>query len=109
MKKRILVLLALIMSVLFVSCGSSGDNVKDALNDTSIFSQEEINYVNSLIEDDHDVILKTINSTTMQFSGNYSYVSEDTGNTITGTFSEKIEKKNGIFARMVNRQVTNMN
>lgn len=95
MKKRILVLLALIMSVLFVSCGSSGDNVKDALNDTSIFSQEEINYVNSLIEDDHDVTLKTINSTTMQFSGNYSY-GDGNGNTVSATFSEKIEKKNGI-------------
>lgn len=87
MKKRILVLLALIMSVLFVSCGSSGDNVKDALNDTSIFSH-------SKIEDEHDVTLKTINSTTMQFSGNYSY--EDEGKTVSGTFSDKIEKKNGI-------------
>ena len=98
MKKRILVLLALIMSVLFVSCGSSGDNVKDALNDTSIFSQEEIDYVNSEIEETkqygYNVTSKTINSTTMQFSGNYSY--EDEGKTVSGTFSDKIEKKNGI-------------
>ena len=96
MKKRILVLLALIMSVLFVSCGSSGDNVKDALNDTSIFSQEEINYVNNGMEEmkqyGYNVTSKTINSTTMQFSGNYSYEDEDTGDTVTGTFSEKIEK-----------------
>lgn len=98
MKKRILVLLALIMSVLFVSCGSSGDNVKDALNDTSIFSQEEINYVNSVIEEmkqyGYNVTSKTINSTTMQVSGNYSY--EDEGKTVSGTFSDKIEKKNNI-------------
>ena len=100
MKKRILVSLALIMSVLFVSCGSSGDNVKDALNDTSIFSQEEINYVNNyyieeMKKDGATNILKTVNSTTMQFSGNYSYV-DGNGNTVSATFSEKIEKKNGI-------------
>lgn len=94
MKKRILVLLALIMSVLFVSCGSSGDNVKDALNDTSIFSQEEIDYVNSELEHSPEVT-STINSTTMQFSENYSYVDRE-GNTVSGTRSEKIEKKNGI-------------
>ena len=53
MKKRILVLLALIMSILLVGCGgsSSGSDVKHALNDASTFSQEDINYVNNHIEE----------------------------------------------------------
>lgn len=100
MKKRILVLLALIMSVLFVSCGSSGDNVKDALNDTSIFSQEDINYVNNYIEEmkqyGYTVTSKTINSSTMQISGTYTYEDGVTGNDVTGSFSTKLEKKNGL-------------
>lgn len=85
--------------MVLVSCGSS-DSVKEAINDTAIFSQDEIDYVNTFIEEmkqyGYTVTSKTINSTTMQVSGNYSHIDEDTGATVTGTFSEKIEKKNDI-------------
>lgn len=99
--KKIFLAFFVILSMFLVSCGSS-DSVKEALNDTSDsttkFSQDEIDFVNTFIEEmkqyGYTVTSKTINSTTMQVSGNYSYTKS--GNTVTGTFSEKIEKKNGI-------------
>ena len=104
MKKRLLVLLALIMSILLVGCGgsSSGSDVKHALNDASTFSQEDINYVNKYIEEmkkDGATITSTVNSTTMQFSSTYTYKDEDTGKDVTRSFSTKLEKKNGIVVR----------
>ncbi len=97
--KKIFLALFVVLSMFFVSCGSS-DSVKEAINDTSIFSQEEINYVNNGIEEmkqyGYTVTSKTINSTTMQINGTYTYEDEDTGNDVTGSFSTKLEKKNGL-------------
>lgn len=100
--KKILVLLALMMAILLVGCGgsSSGSDIKDALNNTSTFSQEDINYVNNYIEEMKKygiaITSKTVNSSTMQISGTYTYEDEDTGNDVTGSFSTKLEKKNGL-------------
>ncbi len=91
--KKIFLALFVVLSMFFVSCGSS-DSVKEAINDTSIFSQDEINYVNNGIEEmkqsGYTFTSTTINSTTMKITGTYI---ED-GNIFS--FSEKIEKKNGL-------------
>ncbi len=96
--KRILFLLALTMSVLLLACSKNSDDVKTALNDTAIFSQEDINCVNNHIKEMEEfeeedwrftTTSKTINSSTIEYCGYY-------GADETNTYSTKIEKKNGI-------------
>lgn len=95
--KKIFLALFVILSMFFVSCGSS-DSVKEAINDTNDsttkFSQNEIDYVNMYIEEMKQFgfifTSTTINSTTMKVTGTYV----ESGNTIS--FSDKIEKTNGL-------------
>lgn len=106
--KKVILLFSLILSIFFVSCGSSSNDTKSQLS-ASIFTQDEVNYVREALKDQNvgavngsvTLVNKVITDTEIYLLFNGT-ATDDSG-TPVGTYSVKQEilKNNSVYIEKI--------
>lgn len=102
--KKIVLLLAILGSIFLVSCGSTSNDVKNQVSTPSVFTQEEVDFINSVFNNetwklDNEVISSTCTKAEISYITNEDYTSN--GSTTKVKYKYEIVKSNSLYLMKV--------